>query len=216
MTAPAQTATEPFAFDAIVLAGGRGSRLGGVDKPALLLNGTTLGARAVAAVDRARAIALVGDSSATLAHPRLRAAIEEPRRAGPVAAVVAGLAALGDAPEHVTVLLAADLVDPGPAVARLLAVTGDAHDAVVAVDPTGARQPLLAAYRTGALRAAVDAVASGRTTGRGPSMRAVLDRLSLLELPQPAAWCADVDTPDDAARYGIRLPDPEVPRVCAS
>lgn len=218
MSAPERAASEPsaMAFDAIVLAGGLGSRLGGVDKPALLLDGSTLGARAVAAVDLARAIALVGDTSAAVAHPRLRRTSEEPRRAGPVAAVAAGLDVLGDEPERVTVLLAADLVDPGPAVARLLAASSGAHDAVIAVDPAGRRQPLLAAYRTDALRAAVDGVASGHAAGRGPSMRAVLDRLSLLELPQPAAWCADVDTPGDAERHGIRLPDSEVRRASAA
>lgn len=204
MAAPA------LAYDAIVLGGGRGSRLGGADKPALLLGGLSLGDRAIRAVADARAVAFVSHGvvpSAEPLDPRIRVVREQPRWAGPVAAIAAGLAGLDDRPEPVTVVLAGDLVDPAPAVSALLAYGPVGDDGVVAIDPDRVRQPLLAIYRTEALRSAVSAVgAIARASGRGPSMRAVLERLELHELPLPAVWCADVDTPDDAARHGIVLP----------
>lgn len=198
------------AYDAIVLGGGRGARLGGVDKPALVLGGLSLADRAIRAVAGARALAFVSHGvvpSAEPLDPRIRLVREEPRWAGPVAAIAAGLAGLDDRSEPVTVVLAGDLVDPAPAVAALLAHGPRRDDGIIAIDPDGVRQPLLAIYRTAALHSAVAAVGTvGRATGRGPSMHAVLQRLELRELALPAAWCADVDTPADAARHGIALP----------
>lgn len=210
------------AYDAIVLGGGRGSRLGGVDKPALQFEGLSLADRAIRAVAGARAVAFVSHGtvpSARPLNPRIRVVREEPRFGGPVAAIAAGLAGLDDRPEAVTVVLAGDLVDPAPAVAALLAHRTAATDGVVAVDPDGVRQPMLAVYRTAALTAAVSAVVSaaepGDADGRGPSMRAVIGRLELSALSLPARWCADVDTPADAARHGILVPG-EVRRADAA
>lgn len=210
------------AYDAIVLAGGRGSRLGGVDKPALQLEGLSLADRAIRAVAGARAVAFVSHGALPSARPvdrRIRVVREEPRFAGPVAAIAAGLAGLDDHPEALTVVLAGDLVDAAPAVIALLAHRAAGADGVIAVDPDAVRQPMLAVYRTTALTAAVSAVVSavglGDADGRGPSMRAVIERLELRALPLPASWCADVDTPADAARHGILLPG-EVHRADAA
>jgi molybdopterin-guanine dinucleotide biosynthesis protein A len=198
------------AYDAIVLGGGRGSRLGGADKPALVLGGLSLADRAIRAVAGARAVAYVSHGvvpSAEPLDPRIRLVGEEPRWAGPVAAIAAGLAGLDDRSEPVTVVLAGDLVDPAPAVAALLAHGPRGDDGIIAIDPDGVRQPLLAIYRTAALQSAVAADGTVvRARGRGPSMHAVLQRLELRELALPAGWCADVDTPADAARHGIALP----------
>uniref|UniRef100_UPI0039EF6021 molybdenum cofactor guanylyltransferase n=1 Tax=Sinomonas sp. G460-2 TaxID=3393464 RepID=UPI0039EF6021 len=49
-----------LAFDAIVLAGGRSSRLGGYPKPRLVYEGVTLLDRALGAVSAARRVAVVG------------------------------------------------------------------------------------------------------------------------------------------------------------
>jgi molybdopterin-guanine dinucleotide biosynthesis protein A len=195
--------------DAIVLAGGRAARLGGIDKPALVVGGATLAEHAVRAVPHARAVAFVSHRAVPTGDPRVRHAREEPRWAGPVAALDAGLARLADDPAPYTVVLAADLVAPASAVAALLGRIADAaDDSIVATDPTGARQPLLAVYRTAALDSALRAVtARPAESARGPSMRAVLERLEVREVGLPAEWCADVDTPADAARYGIRLPE---------
>jgi hypothetical protein len=47
-----------------------------------------------------------------------------------------------------------------------------------------------------------------RSDGRGSSMRAVLERMSLVEVAMPDAWCRDIDTPADAADFGVALPLP--------
>ncbi|MGH8776871.1 MAG: NTP transferase domain-containing protein, partial [Jiangellaceae bacterium] len=47
-------------WDAVVLAGGRGSRLGGVDKPALRIGGRTLLDTALVATAAARSTVVVG------------------------------------------------------------------------------------------------------------------------------------------------------------
>ena len=89
-------------FDAIVLAGGRGSRLGGVSKPGVTVGGRRLLDIALAAVASARQVVVVGD----LPVPDgVRLTREDPPFGGPVAGVAAGFEFL---PEHApwTLLLA--------------------------------------------------------------------------------------------------------------
>ena len=217
----AATAPDRGAYDAIVLAGGRSSRLGGIDKTALTIDGTSLAARVVGAVSGARAVAYVSSAPAprwVLAERRIRVAAEDPPWSGPVAAIEAGLEGLADRPQRFTVVLAGDLVGAAPAVEHLLARVVDAVDGVVGVDPHGFSQPLLAVYRTGALRGAVAEVlattrSSSPVDGKGASMGAVLARLRLRGVALRGSWCADVDTPADAARHGVVLPMGEVRRV---
>ncbi|MFB9309469.1 molybdopterin-guanine dinucleotide biosynthesis protein A [Agromyces hippuratus] len=221
MTATAPAAASAIAaYDAIVLAGGRGSRLGGIDKTALTIDGTSLAARAVGAVSGARAVAYVSSAPAprwVLAERRIRVAAEDPPWSGPVAAIAAGLEGLADRPQPFTVVLAGDLVGAAPAVQLLLARVARTVDGVVGVDPDGFSQPLLAVYRTTALRGAVAEVlampGASQVGGRGASMGAVLARLRLRGVALRGSWCADVDTPADAARHGIVLPIGEVRRV---
>jgi molybdenum cofactor guanylyltransferase len=101
-------------FDAIILAGGRGSRLGGADKPGLMVGGTTLAEAVTAAAAGAGAgrVVLVGPARPELAGlaGRLPAGLsvvrEDPPGSGPVPALRAGLAVTA-APW--VALLAADL-----------------------------------------------------------------------------------------------------------
>jgi molybdopterin-guanine dinucleotide biosynthesis protein A len=203
--------------DAVLLAGGRGARLGGVDKPALRLGDRTLVERALGGVPGARAIAIVTHSPVPVDDARVVVVGEEPRWAGPVAALAAGLAALEADAAPFTVVLAADLVDPAAGLAELLAAAsasirrGASVDGVVAVDPGGFRQPLLAVYRTRSLREALaaDAVRRADPGSRGASVRSVLERLRLRELPLSWSACADIDTPADAAWHGITIPGTE-------
>lgn len=212
------------AHDAIVLAGGRGSRLGGIDKTELTIDGVSLAARAVRAVAGARAVAYVSHAAAprwVAADQRVRVAAEEPPLGGPVAAIAAGLAALADDAQPFTIVVAGDLVGAAPAVSALLARVSATRDGIVGIDPDGRSQPLLAVYRTAALADAVGDVLEhdrrgshdGKHGRRGASMRSVLGRLELRGLALPANWCADIDTPADAARHGIELSSIEVRRV---
>jgi molybdopterin-guanine dinucleotide biosynthesis protein A len=153
-----------------------------------------------------------------LAERRIRVAAEDPPWSGPVAAIAAGLEGLADRPQPFTVVLAGDLVGAAPAVEHLLARVAHAVDGVVGVDPDGFSQPLLAVYRTVALRGAVaEVLAATRSAspagGKGASMGAVLARLRLRGVALRGSWCADVDTPADAARHGVVLPMGEVRRV---
>lgn len=157
-----------FGFDAIVLAGGRASRLGGHPKPQLSYRGVTLLGHALDAVDGARLTVVVGPGPGELGGPEApgdglptagltgaaprdsRVVLytrESPLFAGPLAALGAGLAALGSpsghgagrlsghgaaAPPDWVAVVAADLPRAPDAVAALL---GRTHD--VAARETG-------------------------------------------------------------------------------
>lgn len=137
---------EGIRLDAIILAGGRGSRLGGIDKAALTLDGKTLLDRALDAVDGVAATAVVvgpervltsgedaerirgsrsgraPSGTARTGTARLRTTREDPPYGGPAAAAAAGLAALDPAMGADTwvLLLSCDLVHPAAAIAALL------------------------------------------------------------------------------------------------
>lgn len=153
-------AAEPSA-DAVVLAGGRASRLGGVDKPGLHVGGRSMLAAAVAAVRGCERVAVVGPHRPELAA-HIRQTREIPPGAGPVAALAAGLAALADDPAPYVVVLAADLPFLTPAIiARLrteLHTTG--APATFAADPDGRPQYLIGAWRRTHLESALAALGS--------------------------------------------------------
>ncbi|EME14653.1 NTP transferase domain-containing protein [Rhodococcus triatomae] len=136
--------------DAIVLAGGSGSRMGGVDKPAIEVGGRSMLATALAAVEDADVTVVVGPHRDDL-DPTVRQAQESPRGAGPVAALAAGLQQCGTAP--IVAVLAADLPTlTAEAVDRLReAVDSSGADAAFAVDESGRVQFLLGVWRTAAL-----------------------------------------------------------------
>ena len=202
-------------FDAVVLAGGRGSRLGGLRKPELSVAGRRLVDRALAAVSGARRVIVVGDAEVPEGVPHTR---EDPPYGGPVEALAAGLAFLGRvgtapgvrASVHAaewTLVLASDLPEVEAAVARLLAEAPREEDeGVCLTGEDGRLQWLLGYYRTDALRA--------RLADRGDppltAMYRLLGPLRLRGLAAEPSLTADIDTPDDAGHWGIELPDPSV------
>lgn len=175
------------AWDAIVLAGGRGSRLGGVDKAALVVGGASLLDRTLRAVQGADRVVVVGDVDA----PGAVVVQETPRHGGPAAAVGAGLAEV-TAP-HV-LLVGCDQPFVAEALQSLLASI--AGDGVVALDPDGRRQHLMSIVDTAALRRS--AAALGDLDGQ--SLRALLKPLDLREIAVPARSALDIDTWDDHER----------------
>ena len=220
-------------WDAIIVAGGKARRLGGIDKTALVWRGRSLLDGVLAATAGSRRTCVVG-SDAILRADVLRA-VEQPRWGGPAAAMVAGLDALARASGSVStgagsagadwiVVLAGDLVRADDAVPflvteldRLLtesqngaAQTGAAAhrtlDGLISVDAGGRRQPLLAVYR----RAALASSALLRSADN-LSVMSLIGPLNLVELLLPDALGDDVDTPADAAKLGIVLPAPSVP-----
>lgn len=188
-------------FDAIVLAGGRGSRLGRGSKPDLEVGGRRLLDIAIAAAAQARRIVVVGDVAVPQGVLLTR---EEPAFGGPVAGLAAGLAALAEhaEPAEWTLLLACDLPGAEAAVARLLTASpADEHAGACLLDVDGRSQWLLGCYRTAALNT--------RLAERGDppltAMHRLLGPLNLLGIDPGTTTVADLDTPADAERWARML-----------
>jgi molybdopterin-guanine dinucleotide biosynthesis protein A len=205
---------DSFDFDAVILAGGRSERLGGVPKQGLTYDGDTLLGRSIAAAGGARAVVVVGPEPAE--HPAgILSCREEPAFGGPAAAIAAGLAALakaGGSRPPVTLVLACDMPNVRQAVTALregLLAAGPLTtcDGVVAVSEDGRRQPLVGFYSTPALqRSAAELAARGQLING--SVRALLASLDVKPVAVPARSTADVDTWDDAATLGVGGPGP--------
>ncbi|ANG86447.1 molybdenum cofactor guanylyltransferase [Microbacterium aurantiacum] len=194
---------------AIVLAGGRATRLDGADKPLLDVGGRSLLARA------ADAAVAVGAADLTVVGPEspldavgtpVRWVREDPPLGGPAAAIVAALAATAaaEAPEW-TLVLAGDLPHADEA-ARLLVADLDLFpadtDGVCLADASGRPQWLTGVYRTRALREAAPALPD---RGRDAAVRALLDDLAVAVLRAPAHVTDDVDTWEDLHRARRRF-----------
>jgi molybdopterin-guanine dinucleotide biosynthesis protein A len=189
-------------FDAVVLAGGRASRLGGIDKPGVRVGPRTLLASVVSAATAAgaRRIVVVGPN-----RPELPGGLvfvrEEPPGSGPVPALRRGLAEVS-APT--VLVLAADLPFLRPRHLRtLLAALRWPTSGVIMVDDTGRPQWLTGCWRTAVLRAATQAYEQNSLHGLLlPLEPAVLDPARVgydLAANEPPPWL-DCDTADDLAR----------------
>lgn len=167
-------------FDAVVLTGGRGRRLGGVAKADVVVAGSTLLERARRAVAAAERIVVVG--------------AEVP--GGPVAAIAAGLEGVR---ERVVVLLACDMpLVSADTIARIVAGADAAEgaDGALLTDAGGRRQYLAAAYDAEALRTAV----RGLGPVVGQSMRRLVRGLHLHEVAAHSEEAMDCDTWPDVHR----------------
>ncbi len=144
------------AADAIVLAGGRASRMGGVDKPAMVIGGRSMLEAALAAVASCARTVVVGPRRPEL-DARIVQVREVPPGSGPVAAVGAGLRALGPTAAPLVVVLAADLPFLSQATVRELIRRGteSGADAVFAADESGRPQYLIGVWRRTALAEAL-------------------------------------------------------------
>jgi molybdopterin-guanine dinucleotide biosynthesis protein A len=217
-----------LAFDAVVLAGGRASRLGGADKPGLVVGARTLLASVVAAADSAGAqrIVVVGPARPELAD---RAAFvrEDPPESGPVPALRRGLAQVSaptvavlaaDLPflraRHLRILLGARPAEPSrPARPAAPARPGGPVSGVIMVDDEGRRQWLAGCWRTAVLRTAMQAYSGNSLHGLLEPLEpalltpAQLDPAQLdpaqrrydLARGEPPPWL-DCDTADDLTR----------------
>ena len=173
----------------VVLVGGRSTRFGG-DKLAAPLRGTTVLDHLLDALPPTWPVVLVGASRTTTRTVTWTS--EDPPGGGPLAAVVAGLAL---ARTSTTVVLAGDMPHAATVAARLADVlhgAGPEVAAAVAVDDEGVPNPLLAAYRTGAV------LAGAPDEPRGVPARRLLD-LPHVEVVVAGAASRDVDTRADLA-----------------
>ncbi|WP_067659824.1 NTP transferase domain-containing protein [Nocardia harenae] len=185
--------------DAVVLAGGRASRMGGVDKPGIVVGGRSLLDAALAAVAGCARVAVVGPERAELG-PDVRQTREEPPGSGPVAALAAGLDALGAEPSPLVVVLAADLPFlTADTMRRLIDHLGTA-DAAFAADRDGRPQYLIGVWRRGALDSALAALGS---PVNHPMKALVPAASAVLELP----GTDDCDTAEQVLRARTVLGD---------
>jgi molybdopterin-guanine dinucleotide biosynthesis protein A len=108
-------------FDAVVLAGGAGSRLGGVSKADVELAGLAMLDHVLVGLSAASVVVVVGPPS--IERPGVRRVQEQPPGGGPVAGLAAGLRGLTEsrAPAPLVVVLACDVPRGPAAIPALLA-----------------------------------------------------------------------------------------------
>ena len=192
--------TSAARFDAIVLAGGRGRRLGGASKPEVVVGGRALLDHALAAVAAADRVVVVGPPD--LARPGVPTVLEDPPDGGPVAGLATGLAFL--APDGLVAVLACDVPRAGAALPALLAAAGaDDVDGARLVSADGRPQHLVAVYRADALARAVAALPATH----GAAMRRLVADLRLADVPDTSDAGADADTWADVERLDAQLGD---------
>lgn len=190
-----------MSFAAVVLAGGRGTRLGGVDKAGVEVQGRTLLARSLDALVDADEVVVVGESVPT--ERPVTFVLEDPRHGGPVAGLLAGRAALLRDPAYLAVV-AVDMPHLVPASLRRLRLAAAGHDGAVLVGPDGRRQ-LALVLATGRL----DAVDPGPEGRHGHPLHRLLARLDLVEVPAVGHEHRDVDDHEDLLE--LRETDEQAP-----
>lgn len=201
-------------FGIIILAGGHATRLGGADKPGLVVGGQSLLGAVITAGTEAGAarVVVVGPERPHIAGARrgpLRFVSEEPPGSGPVPALRRGLAELdgsarggwaeqATAAEPWVAVLAADLPFLRAAHLRALLIAAAGGDGAVLADDGGRLQWLAGCWRTKVLRRAA-------TTYQGSSLHGLLAPLRpvIVSLParpgEPPPWL-DCDTEQDLRR----------------
>lgn len=196
-----------LAFSALVLAGGRSSRLGGTPK-ALLTDGTkTLVENVLSACQGASYRVVVGPDTLPLPQGVLITR-ECPAFGGPAAGITAGTRELSKhlvsetQHQHWVLLLSCDLPRAHYVVPRLLAAASTAspgtHGFWAVAD--GTAQPLLGIYRLDSL-----AGAFSKDTANA-SVRRFLAQLTPQDLLLETSWVADIDTWDAAHAAGYSYP----------
>jgi len=186
-------------FDAVILAGGQGRRLGGRDKAALPVAGRPMLERVLAGCTGAQRVVVAGPGPVPDGVLRVQ---EDPPGGGPVAGIVASMAQVVS---PWVLVLAVDQPDAARAVPALLAALAadPAADLLCQRDSTGHPQWLLGAYRTAALHSVLTGVGSGH----GVPVARVADGLRMVEVTDGAAHVGDVDTWADHAAWEQRLSD---------
>lgn len=179
----------------LVLAGGRGSRLGHDDKAAITIGGTSALDHLLDALPEPVPVVVAGPECPTRRPVTFRR--EWPLHGGPVAGIASGLEVVST---PITALLGVDMPWAGALLADLIAEFASCDAAaLVPVDRAGFRQPLCAVVRTEALRGALARLGDPR----GRSLRELISLLDVHERRLSEAetrWVDDIDTPQDLHR----------------
>ena len=178
----------------LVLCGGESRRLG-FDKTTAALGGTTVLDHLLEALPASWPVVAVGPERPTSRD--VQWTCETPAGGGPVAGVAAGLRSVAT---DIVVVLAGDMPFAAPSAIRLAAVLdGDeTTDAVIARDRSGPANPLLAAYRTRALRTALPSPPEGQ-----PARRLLAVAHTTLEVTEEDALDVDTAAALEAARHRL-------------
>ena len=180
-------APDPADVTVVVLAGGTSRRFGS-DKLGARLHGSTVLATVVGSLPASWPVVVVGperECGRVVTWTR-----EDPPGGGPLAGVAAGVLRVRT---RLVAVVAGDMPYGGPALERLVATLRAAPPEVggaVATDESGFANPLLAAYRTSAVRAALPIPAANRPAK-------LLLAIAHLEVPVTGPAGRDVDTPAD-------------------
>ena len=174
----------------IVLCGGTSRRLGGVDKTRESLSGTTVLDYLLDDLPPGWPVVCVGEMRATTRS--VQWCRESPAGGGPVAGIAAGLELIRHLGEVICVVVGGDMPFAATALPTLVDALDAAPglDAVLASDPDGRTQPLLAAYRFEALRATLPRESDGAR------LMAVVDALLIDTVAFDSRTTLDVDTPE--------------------
>ncbi len=174
---------------AVILAGGEGVRMGGMDKASIEHAGRTLLDLAIDACLDATEVVVVGPEVRTTRPVTF--VVEDPPHGGPVAGLLTGRDALWHAPRTVAVL-AADMPGVTPATLRRLRAAAAGRDGAFLREPGGRRQ------LAGVLDAArLDAVRPDHEGQHGMPMHRLIEGLDLADVEATGDEGVDIDTWDD-------------------
>lgn len=192
------------ALAGVVLCGGRSTRMG-VDKAALIFEGTTLLQRALARLDEICDPVLVapGDSSLTVAGRR--SVVDAIPGAGPISGLVAALRA---SPHRLVAVVAVDLPWIDKRLIGMLAARIGDCDVAVCESARGV-EPLHAVYSTSML-----GVAEAALAGEDRSLRHLIERSRAVRLPEKEwrsagisdRFMVNINTPGDLAQLSRMRP----------
>jgi molybdopterin-guanine dinucleotide biosynthesis protein A len=206
-----RTVRGKLGLDAMVLAGGRGVRLGGQElgaKALIPLAGWPLADHVLLAASGASTRIQVGPRRIALGSPVF--CTERPAGAGPVAAIAAALPLVK---QPTVAVLAGDLPFIGDALDQLSScVTVGDRDVGLLVDTGGRSNYLAAVWRTEALRAALARMGPPA----GLPVRALYRQADIGHVPDFDACSADVDTPADRRAAEERINSRSPGRLPAS
>lgn len=176
-------------FAAVVLAGGRATRLGGFDKASVEIDGRTLLEHALDAVIDASEVVVVGHQVPT--DRPVTFVVEEPRHGGPAAGLLTGRGSLLRRFPTIAVL-AVDMPFVAASTFRRLHEAAVGHEGAALVGDDGRRQLALVLET-----ARLDEVAPDLEGRHGLAMRALLEPLDLVDVPAVGREARDIDSWSD-------------------